>query len=673
MLDIEVFDSDRVSSTGKSILDALQNNNTPNIDLFVRESIQNSLDAADDSNNPFVSVEFNSGSFEANRFNRLLGRVETRLNEKYTGVHEYLSVSDMHTTGLTGPLTQSEAKSVDKLGNWISLVYEINKTKSQEGAGGAWGYGKTIYYRLGSGTVLFYSRIKTDSGYENRLAISHVENDPENGILSGFTRIYKGLAWWGEKTDINRTRAVTDLAKIEEILDVFDMQPYEGDQTGTCIIMPYVKQDELLKHNRDIDPETELYDDIDEYLKTAIQRWYAPRLNNELYKHGKHLRTTVNGQDVAMDVELFRTIQEMYNCANGTAKPENDLIVTKINSSNSKLTQDRSVGTLVYKMFDFSELGMNRVADAWNPYYLTNQELDEGKATRQGRVNQPMISYTRKAGMIVNYSVANKWLSSVPNTPKDKYILAMFVVNSSNGIDVDGKVFQLDEYFRKAEESDHLEWEDHDRLGTKLKIITNARNQVANTLRKKFSPEEEEGERTTVSGRLSKLIGSRLLPSNNYGKAASKGEKVRSGGTDKLVRKSHQDSIKVGYDNVTYESGRMVVPFEIEVVNEPSQVTLELRIALEKGNVTVKGFEEKSGIKSPVLFDAINVFTQSGGTTTEIEKNDILVSNTAQKTTYAYSFETLEPSSRIYGNLYLIIEDKNIVPKIEREIREVRV
>ncbi|WZU00774.1 hypothetical protein MGH68_14790 [Erysipelothrix sp. D19-032] len=363
----------------------------------------------------------------------------------------------------------------------------------------------------------------------------------------------------------------------------------------------------------------------------------------------------------------------MYNCANGTAKPENDLIVTKINNSNSKLTQDRSVGTLVYKMFDFSELGMNRVADAWNPYYLTNQELDEGKATRQGRVNQPMISYTRKVGMIVNYSVANKWLSSIPNTPKDKYILAMFVVNSSNGIDVDGKVFQLDEYFRKAQESDHLEWEDHDRLGTKLKIITNARNQVANTLRKKFSPEEEEGERTTVSGRLSKLIGSRLLPSNNYGKATSKGEKVRSGGTDKLVRKSHQDSIKVDYDNVSYESGRMVVPFEIEVVNEPSQVTLELRIALEKGNVTVKGFEEKSGIKSPVLFDAINVFTQSGGTTTEIEKNDILVSNTAQKTTYAYSFETLEPSSRIYGNLYLIIEDKNIVPKIEREIREVRV
>ena len=33
---------------------------------------------------------------------------------------------------------------------------------------------------------------------------------------------------------------------------------------------------------------------IEEYLKIAIQRWYAPRLNNSRYPYGKYLRAKIN-------------------------------------------------------------------------------------------------------------------------------------------------------------------------------------------------------------------------------------------------------------------------------------------------------------------------------------------------------------------------------------------
>ena len=59
---IEIAKHERMSETGKSLLRLIQNNETPILDLLVREVIQNSLDAAL-SGDGFVQVDFNIRSF----------------------------------------------------------------------------------------------------------------------------------------------------------------------------------------------------------------------------------------------------------------------------------------------------------------------------------------------------------------------------------------------------------------------------------------------------------------------------------------------------------------------------------------------------------------------------------------------------------------------------------
>ncbi len=63
---IEVAQHERMSESGSSLLRLIQNNEMPILDLFVRESIQNSLDASlkgfGHTNVDFNIVDFNSNS-----------------------------------------------------------------------------------------------------------------------------------------------------------------------------------------------------------------------------------------------------------------------------------------------------------------------------------------------------------------------------------------------------------------------------------------------------------------------------------------------------------------------------------------------------------------------------------------------------------------------------------
>ena len=70
---IEIAKHERMSESGSSLLRLIQNQDTPLLDLFVRESIQNSLDAAKNSNLP-VKVEINVGNFEAAKLNAVIPR-----------------------------------------------------------------------------------------------------------------------------------------------------------------------------------------------------------------------------------------------------------------------------------------------------------------------------------------------------------------------------------------------------------------------------------------------------------------------------------------------------------------------------------------------------------------------------------------------------------------------
>lgn len=224
---IEIAEPGRMTQSGSSLLKLIQNNNMPILDLLVRESIQNSLDAKNESD-PNVMVEFLTGEFEKALLNIELDGITDALNKKFLNdSYKYIAIKDSNTVGLTGKLHYDDVMD-NQYGNLLKLIYEISKPQEAEGAGGSWGLGKTVYFRVGIGLVIYYSRIINEQGdYESRLAASLVENELETDslipVLSEKSK--RGIAWWGEEIGENKTRPITDDDYIVKVLNIFSIEP----------------------------------------------------------------------------------------------------------------------------------------------------------------------------------------------------------------------------------------------------------------------------------------------------------------------------------------------------------------------------------------------------------------------------------------------------------------
>ena len=79
---IEIAEPGRMTQTGSSLKKLIQNNNMPKLDLLVRESIQNSLDARK-GNSKFVEVDFMTGTFLRERLSVELEGITQSLDERY--------------------------------------------------------------------------------------------------------------------------------------------------------------------------------------------------------------------------------------------------------------------------------------------------------------------------------------------------------------------------------------------------------------------------------------------------------------------------------------------------------------------------------------------------------------------------------------------------------------
>lgn len=79
---IEIAEHSRMSESGSSLLRLIQNQDIPLLDLIVRESIQNSLDATN-GKNKCVDVDITVGEFRSTELNRHFERIEKGLNKRF--------------------------------------------------------------------------------------------------------------------------------------------------------------------------------------------------------------------------------------------------------------------------------------------------------------------------------------------------------------------------------------------------------------------------------------------------------------------------------------------------------------------------------------------------------------------------------------------------------------
>lgn len=633
---IEIAEPGRMTQTGSSLLKLIQNNNMPILDLLVRESIQNSLDAKNDKA-AYVLVDFLTGTFDKASLNSELDRITNSLNQRYSNDrYKYIAIRDSNTVGLTGKLHYDDVTD-NQYGNLLKLIYEISKPQEAEGAGGSWGLGKTVYFRVGIGLVIYYSRIINKNGkYKSRLAASLVENEMDSDalipMLEGKSK--RGIAWWGEEIGNNKTRPITDTAYIEYILDIFGIKPYEQDETGTTIIIPYVDEEVLLNHNQIEykDGEDNIIQpywrsNTEEYLKIAIQRWYAPRLNNINYKYGKFLRAKVNGIGISQDLmePAFQIVQSLYNRAIGKKFEVDILDQTGAETKAEdiilrKVLYTTKAGTVAYTKVSRNILKTGFPDNKPEPYMYYNCEI------REKDKNKPVVFFTRKPGMIVSYEDVGNWVDGINSSNKDEFIMAIFVLNSDNTLAGDNPNYRLEEYIRKSEMADHTSWSDFSMGNLNPRIVLKVQCQVNSKISKEFSVEEEKTTGKFNSG-LGKMFGDLLLPPENFGKKPSLviGASPKTG--SKLIK---HKNVLFGYDskNISYYAGGMTVRLIIKSQKKIQSTGFVVAIESETGPISHSEWEKKMGLTMPFEVLGADIKADIKGETNEIVQVSVDDENT---------------------------------------------
>jgi hypothetical protein len=617
-LDCEVLKINYGVSYGSTTLKSLQNDNIPELDLLVREAIQNSSDASLEESGKFYSVDFKTSTFVPHEFNDILTGLETVLDEKYPdGSADYLEIRDTQTCGLTGSIRLNDIfENKEDHGNFFRLIYDTGKQQTHALAGGNWGFGKSVYYRVGIGIVIFYSRIKTSDAYEDRLIITLVEDENKkdsNGndatLLNSIDRAHAGKAWWGSRSEDKKDLLpLTDPELIQSVLDIFDIKPFKSKETGTSIIIPYLDTDRLLKGI--IPVETDLKDDVKDhlesvwtssvadYLRLAIQKWYAPKIHNrELPKFcdNKWLRVSVNNNSISKTdmLPFFRLVQELYTSAlaksysyDYKSSVYSDIIVSPVNIMNY-FESGTTSGYVA--MIRISRSDLKGDENVVSPYdYIGKYEFDGG-------LNEPIVMCARDPGMVIDYSLTGPWVKNItsPESPED-YLFAFFVPNTNKEIKKTLVVkeyagMKLGAYLRECEASDHMDWNDP----VPMEIVKRIRRNTINAVNRQMSKNSPVNIDATAS-KLSNRLGKNLLPKIGYGKSRGGGGGSGPGGGTKMVNISFEIIAQTIKENEVY------LDFVLKLMQGKKKATISMLIASEAGKIDYKSWHEDIGTKFPV-------------------------------------------------------------------------
>jgi hypothetical protein len=568
--------------TGSALKRAIQNNNLNLLDLLVRESIQNSLDAAiDKKEDHCVSMEFKiekQGNFFEN-----LPHIGSHLKKLNLNDCKMLSIIDSGTTGLSEPFSMM-VDSAQFSSNFCKLVYEIAKPQKQEGSGGSWGIGKTIYYQIGIGLVLYYTKIYNQESKKTKeaLAICLVENE-ENLDEIRISTTKTGVDWWGKTMSTNEgtqySMAITDQNEITKIFQELGIN--RPKHQGSMICIPYLKNHLISNQSFDSTHHFDQFtisDDIQNqyemYLAKSIQKWYAVRLDFRYPRGYLQYEITNSLKSCVMSSTdgIFRYISELYYQTTGGIHP------IKINSCFQKNDKDGTtiVGSLKYKYIKKSDLDQENI------------NLDASLGIKPEDLNRPIFSFLRKPGMFISWDAVGEWIGSIEieqkNQEETSYFLGIFVPNSDLLFNDD---FQkklncktFEDYLRKIEKSDHHSWQDeypHD-------IIKRIQNNIKKFIKSQQDDKKNQLVRSELMISQGSVLGELLWPSSNNGLGGSppKKNKQQENGTN--VSQS-SPSFEIKSKKFDHNQKELEIKIELIFINENHPHILELMLTSETTSI----------------------------------------------------------------------------------------
>jgi len=399
-------------------------------------------------------------------------------------------------------------------------------------------------------------------------------------------------------------------------LSIFDIPEYEGDDTGTTVIIPYIDEEYLLKHNINLNDDSDdqqspqkqtsapnWYNFLDEYLRISVQRWYYSRLNNKDYEsRGKYLKVSINNEEIDYQgmIPVFKVMQALYNRAafqgqlpQGYTDYLSNLTPSVAPITVNKVLVNTTTGYVSFIKVDRSLLKMCQPDNYYDPY------LYFGVKPSSDVDNDPVLAFCRMPGMTVSYVTKTgndgEWLNNVPSTTQDEFILAQYVLESGNMLRAG---MSLEEYIRQSEMADHTSWRDHAANGTYPTIITRIKRNTALALANAYTKKIIDPERPQDDLGLSGRLGDLLLPPQGFGNKPTVRSRPKTGGGGN--EKKTKDMTYTFYPAKTeYGDDTIVLYYSITTTNKKSSITLDLNVSSESGDISSEQWEESMGLVMP--------------------------------------------------------------------------
>ncbi|MGW9827362.1 hypothetical protein ACUXNS_002386 [Brevibacterium pityocampae] len=208
------------------------------VQVLIRETLQNSWDAALDDWVPAYGIHVHQPSLEVRA--ALSNDVFTGLPDSLQLLASSLSDPEMHvieiydrgTTGLDGPVRAGEAAPEGEPNNFNSFVFDIGTTKTDSASGGTFGFGKTATFEVSRAhSVVYWSVCRTAVGDLEHRIIACSLHDAYDQRGTRFT----GAHWWGDPNadEIVPLRGPAAQALGERLFKTW----FGEDETGTSILV----------------------------------------------------------------------------------------------------------------------------------------------------------------------------------------------------------------------------------------------------------------------------------------------------------------------------------------------------------------------------------------------------------------------------------------------------
>lgn len=591
-----------MQESGAFLLRALQNEETPLLDLLVRESVQNALDAGRNGDQGLpISVDFHirEHSLDAITSKFSEGLNLEMLAKRYPRTPKLLEIRDSDTEGLTGPMSFDSLEANCQHGNFLKLVFEIGRTRADDGAGGSWGLGKTCYFRMGAGLVIYYSRIKTVEGYEERLIASLVEDESRFDRLQSKTQT--GIAWWGANDGL---RAITVPEHIHEILNALGARPFTGKTTGTAIIIPLLKDKLLPAFEEEGGQAPWWYSSYEGYVNVAIQRWFNARLDNPFFASGRYLSASVNGQEIASADMLptFRMSQCLYDRAIGYAPEERDYLTARGVESDDVLRRTIQLrgefvgsgpaGRLIAVAITPRQLQMDA------PDNLTSPETCIFSKADSGAPHRPIVTFMRSPGMNICWddSIDSRgWAGGFTGFADGRYVLALFLPDSgqellpSQARGLRSTVQNLEGYLRSCERADHAAWVDVNGG----RVVEKIRAQCGRSL-KDFGVPPQPSVTVKPLMRMSRKLAELVLPARGFGGDGRFGKASPRAATRQGARGSAAPSPELEIMEVRHSASAIIMKWCLRWGMAQPNIPREITVSVdsEAGPITLDTWSE---------------------------------------------------------------------------------